>query len=93
MVVVVNLLAKALKLQSPTILLANRLNGLVPIASTHPAGPLFDKVESCALALGAFVEQCQTGQSVATIGYLTVGLIVLAYLICAVLGRPSAGRF
>jgi|HubBroStandDraft_6_1064221.scaffolds.fasta_scaffold131798_3 hypothetical protein len=43
---------------------------------------------SC-MAIGAFVNQCHTGQSVADIGYFTVGLILLAFLIWAFLGRPT----
>jgi hypothetical protein len=43
---------------------------------------------SC-VAIGGFVDQCQTGQSVANVGYLTVALFLLAYLISAFLGRPA----
>ena len=46
---------------------------------------------SC-MAIGGFVDQCQTGQSVANVGYLTVVLILLAYLILGFLGRPAQDK-
>ena len=43
---------------------------------------------SC-VAIGGFVAQCRTGQSVANIGYLTVALVLFAFVIGAFLGRPA----